>query len=124
MLAITDPKEAYRRSDFDARVQTGDTAALVHLCLEQAILGISSAQHAQVACNPAARSKALTRAVAAVIALEMGVDPAAPLGNALLSVYGAVRQTLLESAVRFDAEALASARQDLIDIKGALNQSR
>lgn len=122
MLAITDPNEAYRRSDFDARVQGGDTSALVHLCLEQAILGIGGAQHAQTVANPTLRSKALTRAVAAVIALEMGVDRAAPLGKALLSVYGAVRQVLLDSAVRFDAEALASARQDLIDIKGALKQ--
>ncbi len=124
MLAITDPTEAYRRSDFDARVQAGDTAALVNLCLEQAILAIGGAQHAQMAANPVMRSKALTRAVTAVIALEMGVDPAAPLGEALLSVYGAIRQSLLDSAVKFDSKALASARQDLIDIKDALNRTK
>ena len=124
MLAITDPNEAYRRSDFDARVHAGDTAALVNLCLEQAILAIGGAQHAQMAGNPAMRSKALTRAVTAVIALEMGVDPEAPLGKALLRVYGAVRQDLLNSAVKFDSLTLASARQDLIDIKDAMKRTK
>jgi branched-chain amino acid transport system permease protein len=43
MLATTNPDEAYRRSAFDARVQGGDTAALVLLCLEQAIAGLGGA---------------------------------------------------------------------------------
>ncbi len=43
MLTLTDPNEAYRRSHFDARVQGSDAAALVHLCLEQAMAGLGGA---------------------------------------------------------------------------------
>ena len=58
MLASTDPHEAYRRSAFDARVQSGDTAALVLLCLEQAIAGLGGALLANERGRIAARSKA------------------------------------------------------------------
>ena len=44
MLAFTDPREAYRRSEIDARVEGGaDPADLVRLCYEQAISGLGLA---------------------------------------------------------------------------------
>lgn len=120
MLATTDPREAYRRSAFDARVQSGDTAALVLLCLEQAIAGLGGALLAHERRDPAARSKALTRALTAITALEMGVDRAAPLAGSLLQVYGAARHAVLESVTEFDPSLLSPARQDLLDIEAAL----
>ena len=120
MLAVTDPHEAYRRSALDARVQGGDTAALVILCLEHAIGGLGLAQIAAGRGESTQRSKALTKALTAVTALEMGVDRTAPLADALLHVYGSARKAVLDSVVRFDAAAVAAARQDLIEIKGAL----
>jgi flagellar protein FliS len=123
MLATTNPDEAYRRSAFDARVQGGDTASLVLLCLEQAVSGLGGALLAEKRHDPAARSKALTRALTAITALEMGVDRGAPLAGPLLLVYGGARRALLESVVDFDPALLTSARQDLLDIETALRSA-
>jgi flagellar protein FliS len=120
MLALNNPHEAYRRSAFDARVQGGDSAALVQLCLEQAIAGLGSAQFAQERGDPSLRSKALTRALTAITALEMGVDREAPLAQALLQVYGAARQAVLASVLDFNPELLASVRNDFLEIAAAL----
>jgi len=120
MLALTDPHEAYRRSSLDARVHGGDSAALVQLCLEQAIAGLGSALFAQERGDPMLRSKALTRALTAITALEMGVDRKAPLAEALLQVYGAARHAVLGSATDFNADLLASVRQDFLEIEAAL----
>lgn len=120
MLALTDPHEAYRRSAFDARVQGGDSAALVQLCLEQAIAGLGSALFAQERGDASLRSKALTRTLTAITALEMGVDRNAPLAQALLQVYGAARKAVLDSVTDFNADLLQLVRQDFLDIESAL----
>lgn len=123
MLALNDPNEAYRRSLLDARVQGGDTAALVRLCLEQAIVSLNSALFAQERDNPLLRSKALTRALTAITALEMGIDREAPLAEALLQVYGAARHAVLKSAIDFNPDALAAARSDFVEIEAVLRTS-
>lgn len=123
MLALTDPNEAYRRSLFDARVQGGDTAALVQLCLEHAISGLGGALFAHQRGDTAARSKALTRALTAITALEMGVDRTAPLADALLQMYGAARHAVLGSVTDFKPDLLGSVRQDLVEIETALRSS-
>lgn len=124
MLAFTDPREAYRRSEIDARVEGGaNPANLVHLCLEQAIGGLGLAIIANERQDPAARSKALTRALSAVTALDMGVDRSAPLAPALLHIYGAARKAILDSVVAFDAEQLRNVRQDFIEIARALGRA-
>lgn len=123
MLALTDPHEAYRRSSFDARVQGGDSAALVQLCLEQAISGLGSALFAQERGDPSLRSKALTRTLTAITALEMGVDRGAPLAQALLQIYGGARRAVLDSVTGFNAELLAAVRQDFVEIEAALRNA-
>ncbi|AKM06234.1 flagellar protein FliS [Pelagerythrobacter marensis] len=120
MLSLTNPHEAYRRSAFDARIQGGDSAALVQLCLEQAIAGLGSALFAQDRGDASLRSKALTRTLTAITALEMGVDRNAPLAQALLQVYGAARKAVLDSVTEFEPELLRSVRQDFLDIEAAL----
>lgn len=120
MLALTDPHEAYRRSAFDARIQGGDSAALVQLCLEQAIASMGTALFAQARGDASLRSKALTRALTAITALEMGVDRNAPLAQPLLQVYGAARQAVLGGVTEFNSELLASVRQDFLEIEAAL----
>ena len=123
MLAFTDPHEAYRRSQIDARVEGGtDPADLVRLCLEQAIGGLGLAIIAHERRDPSGRSKALTRALSAVTALDMGVDREAPLAPALLQIYGAARKAILDSVVAFDAEQLTHVRQDFVDIARALGR--
>ena len=122
MLAFTDPHEAYRRSQIDARVEGGtDPADLVRLCLEQAIGGLGLAIIAYERRDPAARSKALTRALSAVTALDMGVDRSAPLADALLQLYGAARRAILDSVLKFDGDTLRTVRQDFVEIARALS---
>jgi flagellar protein FliS len=121
MLACADPREAYRRSEIDARVQGGaDPADLVRLCLEQVIGGLGLAIIAHGRRDPAARSKALTRSLSAVTALEIGVDRSAPLAGPLLHLYGAARKAMLDSVLAFDVELLERVRMDFVEIAGAL----
>ena len=120
MLAPTDPREAYRRSAFDARVQGGDTAALVRLCLEQAIAGLGTSLLAHERNDLALRSQGLTRALTAITALDMGVDRNAPLAAALLQVYGAARREVLGSVTDFQSSRLEAVRSDFVEIEAAL----
>lgn len=120
MLALTDPHEAYRRSSLDARVQGGDSAELVQICLEQVILGLNSAIFAQQRGDLSLRSKSLTRTLTAITALEMGVDRAAPLADALLQVYGSARRILLANVTEFDVDQLARVRSDFVEIEAAM----
>lgn len=124
MLAPIDPREAYRRSAFDARVHGGDTAALVQLCLEQAIAGLGGALLAHERNEPGLRSQGLTRALTAITALDMGVDRDAPLAQALLQVYGSARQAVLGSVTDFQPERLQAIRRDFLEIETALRKSR
>ncbi len=123
MLAPTDPREAYRRSAFDARVHGGDTAALVQLCLEQAIAGLGTSLLAHERNDLGLRSQGLTRALTAITALDMGVDRNAPLAAALLQVYGAARGEVLGSVTDFQPERLRAVRSDFVDIEAALRKT-
>jgi flagellar protein FliS len=120
MLLNRDPSEAYRRVEFDARVTGADSRQLVDLCLEQVAGSLGRAVHAAERGDNGSKSKALTRAVAALTALQLGVDPDAPTGQALMQLYQAARTTILDSVLQFDAAGLSQIRQDFIEIRQAL----
>lgn len=120
MLLRRDPGETYRRVDFDARVKGASSLQLVALCLEQAAGSLGRAIYAQEHGDNSAKSAALTRAVAAITALELGVDSAHPAGQPLLQLYQAARRTILDNALRFDATQLDTIRTDLLDIREAM----
>lgn len=115
-----DPGETYRRVDFDARVKGASSLQLVALCLEQAAGSLGRAIYAQGHGDNSAKSAALTRAVAAITALELGVDSTHPAGQPLLQLYQAARRTILDNALRFDAAKLDTIRTDLLDIREAM----
>ncbi|GEO01745.1 hypothetical protein NSE01_35770 [Novosphingobium sediminis] len=115
-----DPGETYRRVDFDARVKGASSLQLVALCLEQAAGSLGRAVYAQEHGDNSAKSAALTRAVAAITALELGVDTSNPVGAPLLQLYQAARRTILDNALRFDARQLETIRTDLLDIREAM----
>ncbi len=115
-----DPGETYRRVDFDARVKGASSLQLVALCLEQAAGSLGRAIYAQEHGDNSAKSAALTRAVAAITALELGVDSTHPAGQPLLQLYQAARRTILDNALRFDAPQLETIRSDLLDIREAM----
>ena len=120
MLLNRDPSEAYRRVDFDARVKGADSRQLVDLCLEQVAGSVGHAIHAANIGDNGAKSRALTRAVAALTALQMGVNAEAPTGQALLQIYQSARGAILDCVPNFDAAKLGRIRQDFIEIRAAM----
>lgn len=120
MLLRRDPCEAYRRVDFDARVNGATSRQLVDLCLEQVAGSMGRAIYADAHQDNAAKSAALTRAVAALTALQMGVDGDHPTGPALLQLYASARSAALDSVLHFNGAKLAAIRQDFIDIRQAM----
>ena len=120
MLAHRNPQEAYRRVDFDARVAGSNPAHLVGLCYESAASAMSRALHAHASGDNHAKSQALTRALAAITALQMGISGDTGVAASLRQFYGAVRKCLLDSALTFDAAAIAGFRNDLLEISETL----
>lgn len=120
MLLNRDPSEAYRRVEFDARVAGADSRQLVDLCLEQVAGSVGRAIHAAQTGDNGAKSRALTRAVAALTALQMGVDGNAPTGEALLQLYQSARHAILDCVLTFDAAKLGRIRDDFIEIRQAM----
>ena len=118
-----DPSEAYRRVDFDARVRGADSRQLVDLCLEQVIGSVGRALHANERRDNSAKSAALTRAVAALTALQMGIDMANPTAQALVHMYQSARNAILDCVTRFNASKLAEIRQDFTEIREAMLRS-
>lgn len=123
MLAQRNPREAYRRVDFDARIASAKPAELVVLCLEQFVSATGSALFAHERRNNALKSQSITRALSALTALQMGLDGNVAIAQALAQFYGAARRTLLDSVLRFDPEAIKTLRQDFIDVSQALAAS-
>lgn len=120
MLAQRNPNEVYRRIDFDARIAGAKPAELVVLCLEQFIAATGSAIIADERKNNELKSQAMTRAMSALTALQMGIDGNTGMAAALGQFYGAARKTLLDSVIRFDARAVKAMRQDFVDVAQAL----
>lgn len=121
MLAIRSPNEAYRRVDFDARVEGSDPRHLVGLCYEQLVSSIGSAIFAQERGDNSLKSQAITRAMSAITALQLGVRGEDATAQALRHLYEATRRALLDSAIKFDAEMLSTIRADYIEISRAMN---
>lgn len=119
MLVLRNPHEAYRRVDFYARVEGADSSQLVVLCYEQAGAALSAALFAHRANNNQAKSLAMTRALSAITALQLGVSGDADVSGALRQFYGAVRRGLLDCALNFDPSAIETIRSDLADIAAA-----
>lgn len=124
MLVQPNPQEAYRRVDFDARVAAARPGELVAVCFEQLSLALGSAIRAAEQGDNARRSAALTRALAALTALELGVDRQAPGAGPLLQFYAGVRRSVLDSVPQFDGPRLAALRRDVDEVGQALSKAQ
>ena len=120
MLALRNPSEAYRRIDFDARVEGADPTALVLLCYEALSTALGSALFAAERADNRGKSAAITRALSAVTALQMGVRGEDAVAGALRQFLEATRRQLLDNAIAFDPQGIAALRQDFEDIRSAL----
>ena len=120
MLTLQDPREAYRRVDFDARISSAGPEQLVALCLAQLVTALGSALGAHQRVDNAAKSQALTRALSALTALQLGISSQAGVGRALAHLYEAARRAILDNVVKFDPPAVSTVRDDFRDIAAAL----
>ena len=123
MLAQRNPHEAYRRVDFDARVSSATPAQLVALCYEQLVSALGSALAAAERGDNLLKSQSLTRAVSSLTALHLGVSGDESIAVALRQLYEGSRRTVLDNVLAFDAKAIATIRQDFIDISRAMTAS-
>lgn len=123
MLFSSDPAEAYRRVDFDARVAGADPQGLVKLCYERVVSALGSADFAYRNNDNRAKSKALTRALAAITALQLGISGTDGIATALRQFYESARRALIDNALNFDAQQVAEIRQDFADIAAAMVQN-
>lgn len=116
MYALQSPHEAYRRVDFDARISGADPRQLVIVCYEQLVAALGAALLATERGDNARKSQALTRALAALTALQMGLDPGQTITAALATFLDSGRQTVLGSVVNFDPVAIDRLRGDVADL--------
>ncbi len=123
MHALRSPHEAYRRVEFDARVEGANPRQLVLVCYDQLTAALGRALHGAKAGDNRLKSEALTRALAAIAALQMGIDPAAPIASALTQFLGAARRTLLDCVLDFDPEVVARLQKDFSEIRNSLERA-
>ena len=120
MLAQRNPHEVYRRIDFDARISGATPGELVAVCFEQVITSLGTAIWAHERGDNLNKSQSLTRALAALTALQMGVKGEHAVADALHHVYMAARRAMLDSVLAFNAATIAHVRQDFRDIAESL----
>ena len=123
MYNLRSPAEAYRKIDFDARVAGADPGQLVLVCYEQLGTALGSAIHAAQASDNARKSAALTRALAALTALQLGLDHGQPIAATLSTLFDSARHMVLDSVIQFDASALTRLKQDVTEVAGALRSA-
>ncbi len=121
MLALRNPQEAYRKVEFDARVEGADPAQLVQLCYDQLIAALGSALFADEQGDNRMKSQSLTRALSSLTALQLGVSRDEAIAPALLQLYEAARKAVLDSVLNFNPKTIRSIRQDFQDIARALS---
>lgn len=120
MLVQRDPYSAYQRVEFEARVNGANAQQLVHICYDQLISGLNTALLAFDRQDSLLKSQSLTRALSALTALQLGIDPESQMAEVLSGFYTAARKSVLESAVHFTPETLKTIRDDFQDIRNAL----
>lgn len=120
LLARNNPQDAYRRVDFDARVTGCDPMELVGLCYEHLIAALGSALFAHERGDNLTKSRAITRAMSAVTALQLGVNGSEGVAGALRQFYQAARQAMLDSVLDFNPVQIGRVRDDFVEIASAM----
>lgn len=123
MLALRNPAEAYRRIDFDARVEGADPRTLVMLCYESLVSSLGTALFAHDRGDNRAKSAALTRAVSALTALLLGIEGQEGISAHLRAFYEAARRRVLDNVIAFSPEQISEVREDIREIAAAMSAS-
>lgn len=124
MLALSDPGLAYRRTSFDARLLAASAQDMVIVCLDDLLANLVRFEQADLRGNREARSGALTRCVAALTALEIGIDRDAHLGGVLAQFYASAKAALLAMIVEIEVGRLRAIKADFEDIRRSFSLAR
>ena len=119
MLGARSAADTYRTIDYDARVAGSTPQDLVIVSYEYFVAALDGALFAHDGHDNARKSAALTRALAMLTALQLGIDPGHALAPPLARLYESARRAVLDSVVRFDAPALRRVRADFAEISRA-----
>ena len=119
MLGVRSAADTYRTIDYDARVAGSTPRDLVIVSYEYFVAGLDAALFAHAGGDNARKSAALTRALAMLTALQLGIDPGHALAPPLARLYESARRAVLDSVIRFDASALRRVRADFAEISVA-----
>lgn len=123
MLSRSKPCEAYREASFDARLLGSSRDELVLFCLEDFIENLRQLELADSRFDSSARSRAITRCVTALTALELGIDRTAEMGATLAQFYGSAKNTLLDCIRQTNETSVAVMKEDFGDIAKAFRQA-
>jgi len=124
MLRVIDPAAAYRRIEFDACVAGSDAGELVLLCIAHVRAALSQAIWADRHDNRELRVRSLGQARSGLMALRVGVDRTNPLANDLLTLYGAMEDSVTASQFSFNRSAMDRLTIDLDDIAAVYSPSK
>ena len=119
MLNIRSPAETYRTVDYAARVAGSSAQDLVIVSYEYFVAALDAAGFAHERADNARKSAALTRALAMLTSLQLGIDPRSPLAAALDGLYESARRAVLDSVICFNAATLRRVRSDFAEISVA-----
>lgn len=122
ILALRNPADTYRRIEFDARVKGADQSELVTLLVEELVTALQSALFAHEHGHNERKSAAMTRAIAVLTTLELGVNEGG-IGAVLLQFYRGAKRSILDSVISFDAEAIQRMHGDFQDIRKSFAQA-
>lgn len=124
MLRAIDPTEAYRRIELDACIAGSDPGELVLLCIAHVRAALSRALWADRNDRKELRLQSLSSARSGLGALRVGIDRSNAIADDLLTLYGAMEDSVTASQFRFNAQAIARLCADLDEIAAVCRQSK
>ncbi len=123
MLSCPKPNEAYRQSSFEARLLGSSRNDLIIFCLEDFLENLVSLELADARGDSAGRSRAITRSITALTALELGLDRQAALSDSLAHLYSSAKNVLLNSVRHTDKANIAAIKRDFSEIAEAFRKA-
>ncbi len=119
-LPRPDIARAYRRVDREAAIMGSDPRALTLLCFDEFASALGSALHADAAGAHGRRNDAVMRALSALAALRLGIDPSQSLAAAMTGLFDLAERSLRVSIVAFAPATISAILADFREIRVAM----
>ncbi|MEI9927770.1 MAG: flagellar protein FliS [Sphingomonas sp.] len=121
-----DPATVYRQMHLAGRANSGDPHQLVTLLYEEGMAALRTAAWATEHARFALKSDRVSRAIAALFALEAGLDfdRGGEVSRTLATFYHGLRQQILQASLGTDPAPFRDAAASLEEIAGAWSSIR